>query len=65
MPTGRQDKEFATMIEKKDLVEVSATLKATALDSAIEWISKNLNPDEVFDTKDLENWAESNGFEKK
>lgn len=40
MPTTKQDDDFAD--EMKDDVSV----KRSALDSAIEWIRKNLDPDE-------------------
>lgn len=32
------------------------------LDKAIEWIQKNISPEDVFDEKDLKNWALENGF---
>ncbi len=31
------------------------------LDEAIEWISKNLDPDDVFDEEKLEEWANKTG----
>ena len=34
------------------------------LDSAIEWIQRNLNPDDVFSNNDLDDWAEANGYIK-
>ncbi len=35
------------------------------LDVAIEWIERNLNPEDVFDESRLEDWAKENGFEEK
>lgn len=32
------------------------------LDEALEWISSNLNPEDVFPEADLKGWAEDNGF---
>ncbi len=32
------------------------------LDMAIDWIKSNMNPDEVFDESQLEEWAENNDF---
>lgn len=32
------------------------------LDDAIDWIKSNLNPDDVFDQRELEIWAEDNGM---
>lgn len=37
---------------------------STLLDTALEWIRDNMKPNQVFDDKDLEGWAEENGFEK-
>lgn len=34
----------------------------TKLDDAIEWISSNLNLEEVFDSRALEAWAEEHGY---
>lgn len=62
MPTGSQDKEFANLMDSETDVKVSVS--SGALDSAIEWISRNLNPEDVFSKSDLESWAESNGYIK-
>jgi len=62
MPTSREDQEFAKEIESHATAEVS--ISSSALDTAISWISNHLSPDEVFDVKDLNDWAESNGFVK-
>lgn len=59
MPTGSQDRDFASSLGD-DLLP--AQLSSSALDSAIAWISKNLDPDDVFNEKDLMAWAESNGY---
>ena len=53
MPTRKQDQDFQEAFAKDDM-----------LDIAIEWISANLSPDEVFNTKQLETWATENGFVK-
>lgn len=60
MPSGSQDKAFAENMDSF----LSASLSTAALDGAIEWISNNLSPDDVFTTKDLESWAENNGYIK-
>jgi len=39
-------------------------MSTTSLDSAIEWMQSQLDPDDVFTEKQLENWAESNGYTK-
>ncbi len=47
MATARQNEHFAgTLLNTSGL-----------LDEAIEWIKSNLEPDDVFDTHDLERWA--------
>ena len=51
--SARQDREFLDHV-----------VGSTALESAIEWISSNMNPDEVFKESILEEWAESNGWTK-
>lgn len=32
------------------------------LDEAVEWVSKNMDPDDVFTQAQLEEWAKHNGF---
>lgn len=61
MPTKSKDAAFAEEMEGSldRIVMGNATL-----DNAIAWIDSNLDPDEVFDQKKLEAWAESNGYVK-
>lgn len=54
--SARQDREFKEII--------SAELPDGLLQVAIDYIERNLEPDDVFGKKDLENWAESNGYIK-
>lgn len=61
MPTTRQDADFAE--EMVDSIG-EVTMKKSALDNAILWIGNNLDPDDVFDEKDLIAWATSNGYVK-
>jgi hypothetical protein len=35
-----------------------------SLRAAIEWMADNLIPEEIFDDKKLQEWAESNGYVK-
>lgn len=44
--------------------ELSVDIPTTILNTAIEWIAKNCEPQQVFDQIDLEKWAESNGYTK-
>ncbi len=60
MPSGSQDKQFASEMEDNTTVVVSTS----ALDNAISWIGHNLQPEDVFSDKDLSAWAESNGYIK-
>lgn len=32
------------------------------LETAVEWITENLSPEQVFEASRLEEWAEENGF---
>lgn len=61
MPTNREDSAFAEVM--KDSVD-EVKMSNTTLDNAIDWISSNLEPDEVFDDKKLSAWAENNGYIK-
>lgn len=48
----------------EDLVDTKVTLSSSALDSAIDFISNEFEPDDVFTEKQLIDWAERNGFIK-
>ena len=61
MPTNIQETDFAKVM--KDNVD-EVKMSTTSLDSAIEWMQSQLDPDDVFTEKQLENWAESNGYTK-
>jgi len=61
MPTRKQDEDFAD--EMKGSVD-EVKMSNGALDNAIYWIARNLNPDDVFSDKDLEAWATANGYTK-
>lgn len=60
MPPFKIDAEFKQLIED----EIDFNIPNSILDSAIEFIGKNLDPDDVFKTSDLEIWAENNGYKK-
>jgi hypothetical protein len=64
MPTNKQDALFADYMSTGDILITSTSLSNSALDLAIGWIQDNLDPDDVFDQKDLESWAEANGYIK-
>jgi len=52
MSTYEEDRNFAN-----DLFD-------NILPEAIDWITTNMAPDDVFPETDLGNWAEANGYEK-
>lgn len=43
---------------------VKDVINDSLLDDVVDWISSNMEPDEVFPKSDLELWAEKNGFIK-
>lgn len=51
--TVMQDRHFLDNVVGTDLLEKS-----------MDWIGRNLNPDDVFQDQALETWAESNGYVK-
>jgi hypothetical protein len=63
MPTGTQDKNFAEEMAAS-VDDTIVKMSNSTLDNAIAWIQDNLDPDDVFKEKQLESWAESNGYVK-
>ena len=51
MTTGRQDRDF-----------LESVIPNTLLEQAIEWIADNLDPEDVFDKKQLNYWADEQGY---
>ena len=39
-------------------------IPSSLLGQAIEWIMNNMKPEEVFEARQLERWAENNGYTK-
>jgi hypothetical protein len=60
MSTTKQDQEFNSDLQS----QLEIVVAGSALENAMQWIGSNMNPDDVFSAKDLENWAESNGYKK-
>jgi hypothetical protein len=50
--TSKQDKDF-----------VDEVIGSSLLEKAIEWIRENMEPEDVFDAKVLQEWAENAGAE--
>jgi hypothetical protein len=61
MTSVKQDQLFA---EEMSGQAEEVKMKHSTLDVAIDWIQDNLSPEDVFDTKDLQTWAENNGYVK-
>jgi len=53
---NRQQQEFA------DYMNRHTTVSAPMVDDVIDYIRNNLDPHEVFQTGQLEQWASENGF---
>ena len=60
MTTVKEDSYFAS--EMQSYIETTAS--NGALENAIDWIAKNLNPDDVFSDDQLDSWAKNKGYEK-
>lgn len=61
MPSTRQEQDFAEVM--KDSVD-EVKMSTMSLENAIDWMQTQLDPDDVFTEKQLESWAESNGYTK-
>lgn len=53
---------MATVSENRDFV--SMVIGDSLLDEAIDYIQSNLDPEDVFESSDLEYWAERNDYKK-
>ena len=62
MSTQKQDQEFEKVM--KDEIEVSISVNGSALDRAVDFIADYFDPEDVFTSKQLASWAESNGYVK-
>ena len=51
---------MASARENKDFTD--AILPSYPLDEAIDWIAKNMEPEDVFSPDDLRQWAENSGW---
>lgn len=57
MTTYNQDRDFKKAV-------VIDNLPDSLLQDAIDWVGKNMDPEDVFSEHDLTTWAESMGFVK-
>lgn len=58
MPTRQQENDFSGEISS--FIEINTD----ALQSAIDFIGREMEPEDVFSEKQLEDWAEANGYTK-
>ena len=56
------EREFVLATANENSKFTDAVIGNYPLDDAIDWISSNMSPDEVFSEKDLGEWATENGF---
>ena len=49
---------------KQETEFLSNVISSRLLEDSIRWIKENLNPDDVFDEKQLSSWALDNDFTK-
>jgi len=66
--TAQQDRDLASLLEEG--LELSVTGREIVIEPKdmsfiVDWVSEELNPDDVFDDKTLRDWALRNGFEEK
>lgn len=57
MTSTQHDKDFITKV-------IVPGIPADILGDSLTWIQKNLVPEDVFDKKELGEWAEENGYIK-
>lgn len=53
---------MASSSANKEFTEAVITIPNYPLDEAIDWIKAHMSPDDVFDQRQLEEWAERNGY---
>jgi hypothetical protein len=62
MPTPKLQREFNELMEEE--VNKSLIFDKGTLDSITNWVESNLDPEDVFTTEQLEQWATDNGYKK-
>ena len=60
MPNSKQEKDFQSLM----LDHIIADIGLSSLSDAIDFIGNNIEPEDVYDIKTLETWAEKNGYIK-
>lgn len=66
MTTAQQDKDFARKLINESIDDIMSAIEKTLLDLdygwVVEWVGANLEPEDVFTSKDLAYWASQNGY---
>jgi len=63
MTTTSKDRAFLDELDLSSKINDAVSDSTTGLlETAIDWIKNNLEPIDVFSERDLETWAENNGF---
>jgi hypothetical protein len=55
MTSVKQDRDFKENV-------IHGNIPDGILGDAVNWVAKNMNPEDVFSEKDLSTWAEENGY---
>lgn len=61
MSTSKQERNFKDFVVENF---ISSNLPGSLLDDCLDWVRDNLQADDVFPEKELERWAEANGYTK-
>lgn len=61
MSTSKQERQFKDYVVENI---ISSNLPSSTLDDILYWVRDNVEPDQVFSEKQLEAWAEANGYIK-
>lgn len=64
--TGSQDRDFADrlfeQVSSNDILNAIKDLFHRDASWALDWVRENFTPDEIFSSKELAQWAETNGY---
>jgi hypothetical protein len=61
---NRDNRKLKVFLTGVDMDHVISDMDEGLFDEVLEWIRSNRNPDDVFSRKDLDKWAEGNGYAK-
>lgn len=58
--SNKQDRDYSEMINGT----VTVSIPLSILEDSVEWIKKNMEPEDVFSEDQLSTWAKNNGYEQ-